>query len=313
MIYMIMKSIYKNSNLIIYFIGIFVSGIGTKLTTIALSDKVMKLTGNDFNVSLVFMLQSIPILIFGMLAGYAFAGILVNFTGDNIAFILDGLSFIFIAIVSIFLKISKVDSTVNSDNEINFKKDTIDGWNFIRNNTNVKYMFFIDVIITFIISMQTPLTYIFVKKYLGGSTLMAQRTGFLFAFAGIGTIFGGVILARYKNRNKLMLLSISLVFDSMLVIAFSLNRYFPITLLLFGGMGVVGAFNGGILQTVIQEKTPENLLGRVSGCINSIVQPIGVISILIGSICSNFIEVKWVFIIGALLELVTGVYFYNVL
>jgi MFS family permease len=392
-----MKSIYKNSNLIIYFIGIFVSGIGTKLTTIALSDKVMKLTGNDFNVSLVFMLQSIPILIFGMLAGnvvdrknkkiffiiiniifaftsftfaltyntliifsvvlingiiqafympvttslmpllvdkehltevngfnmsingvimiagYAFAGILVSFTGNKIAFILDGLSFIFIAIVSIFLKISKVDSTANSDNEINLKKDTIDGWNFIRNNTNVKYMFFIDVIITFIISMQTPLTYIFVKKYLGGSSLMAQRTGFLLAFAGIGTIFGGVILARYKNRNKLMLLSISLVFDSMLVIAFSLNRYFPITLLLFAGMGVVGAFNGGILQTVIQEETPENLLGRVSGCINSIIQPIGVISILIGGICSNFIEVKWVFIIGALLELVTGVYFYNVL
>ena len=106
-----------------------------------------------------------------------------------------------------------------------------------------------------------------------------------------------------------MLLSVSLVFDSMLVIAFSLNRYFPITLFIFGGMGVVGAFNGSILQTVIQEETPENLLGRVSGFINSIVQPIGVISILIGGICSNLIEVKWIFIFGALLELLTGLYF----
>ena len=368
-----MKSIYKNSNLIIYLIGIFVSGIGTKLTIIALSDKVLKLTGNDFNVSLVFMLQSIPILIFGMLAGnvvdkinkkaafiiiniifaftsftfaltynkliifsvvlingiiqafyipvetslmpllvdkkyltkanglkmsingiimiagYAFAGILISFAGNTIAFILDGLSFIFIAMISIFFSINEA--------------------NFIKDNESVKYMFFIDIITNFIISMQTPLTYIFVEKYLGGSILMAKRTGLLFSFAGIGTIFGGIILGSFKNRNKLMLLSVSLVFDSMLVIAFSLNRYFPITLFIFGGMGVVGAFNGSILQTVIQEKTPENLLGRVSGFINSIVQPIGVISILIGGICSNLIEVKWIFIFGALLELLTGLYF----
>ncbi|QAT40658.1 MFS transporter [Clostridium sp. JN-9] len=388
-----MKSIYKNSNLIIYLIGIFVSGIGTKLTTIALSDKVLRLTGNDFNVSLVFMLQSIPILIFGMLAGnvvdkinkkaafiiiniifaftsftfaltynkliifsivlingiiqafyipvetslmpllvdkkyltqanglkmsisgiimiagYAFAGILISFTGDTIAFILDGLSFIFIAMISIFFSINKVNFISNRYNETNLKKDIIDGWNFIKNNENVKYMFFIDIIINFIISMQTPLTYIFVEKYLGGSILMAKRTGLLFSFAGIGTIFGGIILGSFKNRNKLMLLSVSLVFDSMLVIAFSLNRYFPITLFIFGGMGVVGAFNGSILQTVIQEETPGNLLGRVSGFINSIVQPVGVVSILIGGICANLIEVKWIFIFGALLELLTGLYF----
>lgn len=388
-----MKSIYKNSNLIIYLIGIFVSGIGTKLTTIALSDKVLRLTGNDFNVSLVFMLQSIPILIFGMLAGnvvdkknkkisfiiiniifaftsfsfaltynkfiifsvvlingiiqafyipvgtslmpllvdqkyltkanglkmsingiimiagYAFAGILISFTGNTIAFIIDGLSFIFIAILSVFLKINNLNFISNRYNETNLKKDMIAGWDFIKSNENVKYMFLIDIITNFIISMQTPLTYIFVEKYLGGSILMAKRTGFLFASAGIGTIFGGVILGSFKNRNKLMLLSVSLVFDSMLVIAFSLNRYFPITLFIFGGMGVVGAFNGSILQTVIQEKTPENLLGRVSGFINSIVQPIGVVSILIGGICSNLFEVKWIFIFGALLELLTGLYF----
>lgn len=64
-----MKKIYINSNLIIYLIGIFVSGIGTKLTTIALADKVLKISGNDFNISLVYIFQSIPILIFGMLAG----------------------------------------------------------------------------------------------------------------------------------------------------------------------------------------------------------------------------------------------------
>ncbi len=388
-----MKKIYRNSNLIIYLIGIFVSGIGTKLTTIALADKVMRLPGSDFNVSLIYIFQSIPILILGMLAGnivdkknkkmffiiinficaftsfifaltniksiifsvviingiiqafyipveislmpllvlkkdltevnglkmsisgvimiagYAFAGILISVTGNTVAFLLDGLSFLFIAVVSMFLKTNKINCNNSIYEETNFKKDMIQGWNFIKNNANVKYIFFIDIIINFIISMQTPLTYIFVEKYLGGRMLMAKRTGFLFAFAGIGTIFGGVILGRFKNRDKLMLLSISLVFDSILVIAFSLNRYFPITLLIYGAMGVLGAFSGSILQTVIQEKTPGNLLGRVSGFINSIVQPLGVVSILIGGICSNLVEVKWIFIFSALLELVTGLCF----
>lgn len=388
-----MKSIYKNPNLVIYLIGIFVSGIGTKLTTIALSDKALKLPGSDFNVSMVYILQGIPVLVLGMLAGsavdkrnkkalfiiiniifaftsfsfalsdneliifsivfvsgiiqafsipvgtslmpllvdrdqlteangmkmsingvimvagYAFAGILVSLTGDTTAFILDGLSFLFIALISAFLKISSSGRTNSGHNAAGFKRDLVEGWNFIKDNASVKYMFWIDTIVTFIISMQIPLTYVFVEKYLGGTALVARRTGLLFAAAGIGTILGGVILGRFKNRNKLMLLSVSLIFDSMMVIAFSLNRYFPVTFFLFAGMGVVGAFNGGILQTVIQEKTPDNLLGRVSGFINSIVQPISIVSILAGGVCSSFIDVKWVFITGSLLELFTGLHF----
>lgn len=183
-----MQITHKNFNLIIYLFGVFISGIGTRLTTIALSDKLIKLTGNDFSISLVFILQSIPILALGMLAGniidksnkkisfilinlissltslifaltyntliifsvillngiiqafyipvvtslmpllvdekdlikanaikmsvngvvmiagYAFASILLSTAGSNTAFMLDSCSFIFIAMVSIFLK-----------------------------------------------------------------------------------------------------------------------------------------------------------------------------------------------------------------
>ncbi|MDD3224473.1 MAG: MFS transporter [Clostridium sp.] len=388
-----MKSIYKNSNLIIYMIGIFVSGIGTKLTTIALSYKIMSISQNDFNVSLIYILQGIPILILGILAGniidkrnkkisfiiiniifsltsfafalttnnllifsvviingiiqsfyipvetslmpllvhkqylteangmkmsingvvmvsgYAFAGVLISFVGSNAAFIIDAISFIFIAFTALFFNVTKNDLHDKIREKSKLKEEIFHGLNFIKHNKTIKYIFFIDVIITFIISMQTPLTYIFVEKYLGGRVLMAKRSGLLFSAAGIGTIFGGVILGKFKNRNKVMLISISLIFDSIIVIAFSLNRNFLITLILYAAMGVLGVFNGSILQTVIQEQTPQNLLGSVSGFINSIIQPVSVISLLIGGIASNLLEVKWIFIIGALLEFLTGVYF----
>ena len=388
-----MQITYKNFNLIIYLFGVFISGIGTRLTTIALSDKLIKLTGNDFSISLVFILQSIPILALGMLAGniidksnkkisfilinlissltslifaltyntliifsvillngiiqafyipvvtslmpllvdkkdlikanaikmsvngvvmiagYAFASILLNAAGSTTAFMLDSCSFIFVAMVSIFLKSRQNNTSSYNHPAANYKKDMLQGWNFIKTNAIIKHMFILDLLINFIISMQEPLTYIFVEKYLGGKMFMANRTALLFTFSGIGTIAGGIILRQFKSKNKLMIFSFSLIFDSILVIIFSLNRYFPISLLIFAGMGIVGSFTGSILQTVIQQYTPENLLGRVSGFINSIVQPLCVLSILIGGIFSNLIEVKWIFIIGSLLELLTGAYF----
>ena len=389
----VMKKIFKNKNLIIYLIGIFVSGIGTKLTTIALSDKILKLTGNDFSISLVFILQGLPVLILGMAAGniidkkrkkesfiiinvlfsmttlifaftnniylifavilinaviqafyypvvtslmpllvdenslteanglkmsvsgvititgYAFAGILISITGDKTAFILDSLSYIFIAAASIMITITETDSNDKEHNKSDYKKDMAEGRNFIKNNDIIKHIFWLDILISFIIAMQEPLTYIFVEKYLGGSALMAKRTAMLFAFSGIGSIAGGIILSQFSKRNKLSLFSCSLIFDSILVIIFSVNRYFPASLLIFAGMGVVGSFTGGILQTVIQENTPENLLGRVSGFINSIVQPVGILSYLTGGILSNIMEVKWIFITGSIVELIAGFYF----
>lgn len=315
-----MKKIYENLNLVIYLMGIFVSGIGTKLTIIALSDKILKITSNDFSVSLVFMLQSIPIILLSMFAGniidkrnkkisfivvnvmfslasfifsitnnsiiiftailingviqafylpivgalmpsivnkdklteangikmsieglvmvigYAFAGVLVSFMGNNAAFILDGLSFLFIAVTSNFIKINNIRSGEKIASSS--KKDMIEAWNFIKNKSIIKNMFILEIITTFIITMQTPLTYIFVEKYLGGKPIMAQRTGFLFAAAGIGGIIGGVLLRKFKSKNKVKLFSASLILDSIVVIVFSFNRYFSISLITFGVMGV---------------------------------------------------------------------------
>lgn len=383
-----MKNIYKSSNFIIYLIGIFISGIGTKLTTIALANKVTEFKGGAFNVNLIYIFESLPILILGMFAGnfidkknkktsfivinilfavtsftfaitksitttlliiilsgifkaflmpietalipllvdkkniskanglimsisgivvvmgYAFAGVLINLIGSRGAFILDGVSFILISILSLFFKLNE-----GSSEKLELKEDFISGFKVVMENENIKWIFLIDIFITFIISMETPLIYIFTANYLGGSVLMAKRVGFLFAFAGIGAIVGGIIFGRFQKKNKLFLLSACLIMDALIVIAFSVNTYFPLSLALFSVMGILDTFNGSILQTVIQEKTPENLLGRVSGFVNSIVQPISVLSLLIGSVASSFIEVKWIFIIASLLEFFIGILF----
>lgn len=389
-----MKKILNDKNLIIFFIGSFVSGVGTKLSTIALSDKILRLTGSDFGISLVFLLQGVPMLLFGaaagnfiekknkksafitinfifactsfllsvftntlllysmifingviqalflptrvslfpllvdpedlieanglrisingavMILGYAFAGVLVGFAGNTAAFLIDSLSFVFIALSSTLITIKTGRKPANKlPSKPTYRKDIKAGWKFIKNTNSVRNMFVLDIITNFIIAMQLPLTYVFVKAYLGGEALMAKRTGLLFSAAGVGTILGGAILGRFKNKNKLLLLSISLMLDSMLVMMFSLSRYFNLSLVIYGAMGVLGAFTGTILETVIQEDTPQNLLSRVSGFINTIVEPICILSILLGGSISQFIEAKWIFLTCAFMELVTGIYF----
>lgn len=83
-----MKKLLKNRSLLIFLIGLFISGLGTRLTTIALSDKALSLTGSDQSINLVFMFQSLPIMIFGL-----FAGSIVDKTNKRISIIITNLIF----------------------------------------------------------------------------------------------------------------------------------------------------------------------------------------------------------------------------
>lgn len=389
-----MKKLFKNKNLIIFLIGSFISGIGTRLDTIALTDKIFKITDSNFSISMVFLLEGLPMLFLGVIAGsfvdkrnkkylfiiiniifaitalilgaaaspitlygtilvngivntiyyptlvalmpllvdkedlveanglkvsingiisivgYAIAGMIVAYAGNTLAFIIDSISFVFIAMISILLKPKKADlEEKNKSTPSSIGLNIQEGWSFIKNNTYVKYMFFLDVLTRFIIAMQIPLTYVFVENYLGGQLLLAKRSGLLFSAAGIGTLIGGFMIGKFKMHNQIRLLSATLLCDGIVVFLFSVSRSFPVSLLLYGILGIVGAFMGTLLVTVIQKRTPENILGRVSGFINMVAEPLSVISILIGGAASSFVEVKYIFILCAFSEMITALYF----
>jgi predicted MFS family arabinose efflux permease len=131
----------------------------------------------------------------------------------------------------------------------------------------------------------------------------------LISAAGIGTLVGGLIIGRFKGYSELSLLSAALLCDGIILALFSMNSYFPVSLILFGIMGIVGAFMGSLLRTAIQKQTPSDMLGRVSGFISTVVEPLSVMSILVGGIFSSLIEIKYIFFLCAIAELVTGLYF----
>jgi MFS family permease len=379
-----------NANFMLYLIGIFISGLGSKLTTIALVDKIYALTGSGAYVTLTYLLQGLPALFFGLFAGhlvdrsskkvmffsvniglailslalafvssplflfmlvlfvgildafysptstallpllvnhkqitaanglkvsvigfnmiigYAVAGLFVGFLGHTLPFLVDSCSYLFIALSALFFKLRKQEQTAaHTEN----RAALAEGLNFIRKHPVIRRLFMIDLLTQLIIALQIPLTYVFVAKYLGGAEIMASRTGILFSASGVGLMLGGMFIRRFAKGDKLRLLSRALICDSLFVIVFSLNRYFPAEVLLFGAMGIIGAFMGSLLETAVQENTPESLIGRVSGFIHSIADPISVFSLMIGSLLVQFIDVQHIFMLCALAELLTGAYF----
>lgn len=389
-----MRKIYRNVNLLIFLTGLFLSGVGTRLTTIALSDKVFKLSGSDFNIAMVFLLQGLPVLLLGFIAGnlidkqnkktamiainlvfactsltyvfinqvwildliifsngilmafynpirvailpllvddadlmaanglrmsingvimiigFAVGGILVHYLGNSWAFIIDSISFTCLAFIFLFLRPQKQELKYSKEHSLGqYKNDLKEGWNFVKDNNQIKEMVFFCVMAAFVLQMQLPLTFIFAKKYFGGAHFMAQQTGFLFSALGIGVIVGGILLGYFKSWHKLRLLAIAIIFDGSMVLLFAINRNFYLALVIFATLGIISSFTMSIPETIIQQSTPVNLIGRVSGFVNSIVEPVCVLSILVGGLLVRWISVDRIFAICGGLELFVGFYF----
>jgi MFS transporter, DHA3 family, macrolide efflux protein len=63
------KILLSNSNFILYIIGYVISGIGTRLTTIAISSKILYLTNSGLSLNVTLMLEGMPSFLPGLFAG----------------------------------------------------------------------------------------------------------------------------------------------------------------------------------------------------------------------------------------------------
>ncbi|MDI3478050.1 MAG: transporter, family, macrolide efflux protein, partial [Thermoanaerobacterium sp.] len=63
------KILLSNSNFMLYIIGYVISGIGTRLTTVAISSKILYLTNSGLSLSATLMLEGIPSFLLGLFAG----------------------------------------------------------------------------------------------------------------------------------------------------------------------------------------------------------------------------------------------------
>jgi len=190
--------------------------------------------------------------------GPAVAGILVASIGVSGAFFLNGASFLAV-LGALFLMDATLILRTQPDG-----KSGVDLWGGARYIARNRAPGSIVLLISLSAFLATPyyvLVPIFAQEVLGGG---AGVYGGLMSAAGVGAVLGSLYAASGGAvRRKGMLLAAGSLSFPVLVVAFSLSRHYPVSLLLIAAIGFAFVIQNAPANSLLQTLVPDPLRGRV--------------------------------------------------
>jgi predicted MFS family arabinose efflux permease len=152
---------------------------------------------------------------------------------------------------------------------INFLKELLVGLEFIRRKPLIRYSLLKMFLATAVLAVVCLLAVNFSEKIL---KIGAANFGYLIFSAGAGMVFGGLFLGRFSHRFKKK----NLVFAGFVLAGASLMLLGRLTnvWIVFGlvfSLGLGNAFIITPLQTILHEKVPRPIRGRVFGVQNMLI------------------------------------------
>jgi hypothetical protein len=136
-----------------------------------------------------------------------------------------------------------------------------EGAEFVLKHPLLPGIFFLDIGVT-IVSFYRQLFPIFADQLYG---LGAAGTGMLNTANALGGIAGtlGVFYAGRFSRKGILVLGATIVY-ALFLIAFGVNRSFPVGLAIVGVLGLTDSMTVTVRQAIVQLVTPDRLLGRTA-------------------------------------------------
>ncbi len=244
-----------------------------------------------------------------LIIGPSFGGFLVGVFGFRVAFIANAFSFLFSALMVFDLEAI----TEPERPTVRLWEEISGGFRAVRSSDILIYLFVLMSFFHFVIGIQFPLIFIYIKEVLHGGT---TETGWLLSAIGIGGILGGLVLSSIPREKHPFDIStvrgrvniaILAALDGVVVYAFTLmHSFFPV-MILFSFFGVVGTGLTVAITTAITEQTAEEFRGRVFSLYQSLQGPLIVLSITIGIPLVREFGSVVVFQYSGSLEIVIGV------
>lgn len=240
------------------------------------------------------------------IVGSATGAAIVGFVGISNAFVIDSATFFISALI--ILTVSIKENHMRKPVEEELKKspfrEFISGVSIMWTDKPIKLMVMIEVYLTFAMAMQGILIYVFIKETLKMGDMAELAWGILLSSLGVGAVLGSVIIGvKVKHYcNKFRLFLNILMFDAVFFTLFLINRYFPLSVLLFAFLGVVGSAYMIILNSVLQAAVPDANRGKVFSVLAMLRGPIGVFSVFTGTTAASFITAQYVLLIAAGIE-----------
>lgn len=184
------------------------------------------------------------------------------------------------------------------------RADLAEGLQGVVGHPGLRLAFGFFILLTFVTAMQQPLVVYFVKDVLAGSDV---QLGLIIAAAGLGGIlgaFGGALVA--GRAAPLRVVAVLTAIDGLLLVAFAVNRSFPLALVIFAGFGALATLVQIALSTYLQAATPAERRGRTFGWLGTVLGPLSLASVFLGPLMATLVGVMAVLIACGLAEIGLG-------
>lgn len=190
--------------------------------------------------------------------GPSVAGVLLASAGEGICFLINAISYIFVIASLLMMKVAP-RGTSRKDSHIS--KDLREGLNYAFGFAPIKHLIFLLALVSLMSMPYAVLMPVFAKEVLHGGS---HTFGFLMGAAGFGALLGGIYLASKKTILRLgRIIPIAATVFGTGLIAFSLSRYYPLSLLLMLIAGLGMMLHTASSNTILQTITDDDKRGRV--------------------------------------------------
>jgi MFS family permease len=191
--------------------------------------------------------------------GPSLAGIFISVWGAASAFFINAVSFVALIIALLMIPPRPRGTAEEEKKRASGIKD---GFRYVaKDKPSLAMIGLIAATTVFIFPIITVMMPLYVRLVLG---LGADQLGFLMGASAVGSVVGAIFLISIPRNKRvpIMMLNVGIV----AVAIFSLSRapsfYLATALLIFNSLGL--AMNFGLANTIVQERAPDYLRGRVS-------------------------------------------------
>ena len=191
--------------------------------------------------------------------GPSLAGIFISAWGAASAFFLNAVSFVAL-IVALLTIPPRPRGTAEEENKR--ASGIKDGFRYVaKDKPSLAMIGLIAATTVFIFPIITVMMPLYVRLVLG---LGADRLGFLMGASAVGSVIGAIFLISIPRRKRVpfMMVNVGIVACAIFGLSRAPSFYIATGLLILNSLGL--AMNFGLANTIVQERAPDYLRGRVS-------------------------------------------------
>ncbi len=193
------------------------------------------------------------------LVGPSIAGMLVAWVGAAAAFYANAVSFFALMIALISLPARTIGTAEEEEQRRSGFKE---GLRYVRQDRTILCMIGLIAMTTiFVFPFLSVMLPLYVRNILH---LGPDRMGFLMAVSGIGSLTGSLGLLSVAHRHRFRFMTVAAAVVSVALFCMSRLANFTLTAVAMGILAIGLSLNFGLAGTIVQERAPSHLRGRIS-------------------------------------------------